>query len=460
MGDFEMRRSLSEMSLKRFPNAAFVSSEILGEKLNFPNGKTARNRFLKAAMTERLSIYSLEYPKKHGIPTENILNVYDKWGHGQYGMTLTANVLVDPTNLEAIGNANIFKEGDSSERRALFTQWAQKMKQDGSLAIGQLSHAGRQTPRYVNPTPWSASDIQLKTSDNQYGKPIALTTEQVKTEVIDRFVFAAKFSFECGFDGVELHGAHGYILSQFTSPTTNKRTDKYGGSLENRNRIILEIYDEIRKEIPSKEFLIGLKTNSVEFQSEGTTLEDAKEMCRAYEERGFDFVELSGGTAEKFLFNHERESTKKREAFFAEFAEQIRPVFKNTVVYLTGGFRTVGAMVDAIERNTTQGIGLGRPVTAEPDLPKKILNGEVRSAVKDEFNQNEMGKTIMASCSQIEQMGRKSLEGAGGNVMDQISDFSDGKLVEQFDGALLEFMKEVKEALIEGRIPKSIIVFN
>ncbi|CAL2039772.1 unnamed protein product [Caenorhabditis brenneri] len=427
------------MSLKRFPNAEIVPTEILGEELKFPNGRIAQNRFLKAAMTERLSTYSPEDPKKHGLPTEHILNIYDKW---------------------AIGNAIIFKEGDSSERRSLYTQWAQKMKQDGSLAVVQLSHAGRQTPIYVNPHPWSASDVQLKTPDNQYGKPIGLTLEQVKTEVIDRFVYAAKFSYECGFDGVELHGAHGYLLSQFTSLTTNKRTDKYGGSLENRNRLILEIYDEIRKEIPSKDFLIGLKTNSVEFQSEGTTLEDAKELCRAYEERGFDFVELSGGTAEKFLFNHERESTKKREAFFAEFAEQIRPVFKNTVVYLIGGFRTVGAMVDAIQRDTTQGIGLGRPVTAEPDLPKKILNGSVPSAVKDKFNQNEMGKTIMASCSQIEQMGRKSVEGAGGDVMDQISDFTDGNLVAKYDEAVVEFMREMKEAVTAGRTPKSIIVFN
>lgn len=93
---------------------------------------------------------------------------------------------------------------------------------------------------------------------------------------------------------------------------------------------------------------------------------------------------------------------------------QIRPVFKNTVVYLTGGFRTTGAMVDAITRNTTQGIGLGRPATAEPDLPKKLLNGDVPSAVKDEFNPNDMIKQIMASGSQIEQMARNSVEGAGG----------------------------------------------
>ncbi|CAO4373159.1 unnamed protein product [Caenorhabditis nigoni] len=448
------------MSLKRFPNAAIILSAILGEKLHFPNGKTAQNRFLKAAMTERLSTYSPGDLKNHGLPTPQIMNVYDKWGHGQFGMTLTANVIVHPTNLEGLGNAIIFQEGESSERRALFTQWAQLMKQDGSLAVMQLSHAGRQTPIYVNPSPWSASDVQLQAKDLLCGKPIALTTDQVKTEVIDRFVYAASYAYECGFDGIQLHGAHGYLLSQFTSPTTNKRTDKYGGSVENRNRLILEIYDEIRKAIPSKDFLIGLKTNSVEFQAKGTTLEDAKKMCEAYEKRGFDFVELSGGTAEKFLFAHQRESTKKREAFFAEFAEQIRPVFKNTVVYLTGGFRTVGAMVDAVQRNTTQGIGLGRPVTAEPDLPKKILSGSVPSAVHDAFNPNEMSLTLIASGAQIQQMGRNSLRSSGGNIMDQISDFSDAKLAEKFGEALVDFMVEMQKDLSEGKVPRATIVFN
>lgn len=319
--------------------------------------------------------------------------------------------------MESAGNAIIFREGDSAERRELFTEWARKMKQDGALAVMQLSHAGRQTPEVVNPAPWSASDVQLVSAlrGRTYGKPVALTTEQVKTEVVDRFVYAAKVAYECGFDGVQLHGAHGYLLSQFTSPTTNKRTDKYGGSLENRQRVILEIYDEIRREIPaSTGFLVGIKTNSVEFQAEGTTLEDAKEMCKVYNDKGFDFVELSGGTYEKMLWKHERESTRLREAFFVEFAEQIRPVFTNTVVYLTGGFRSVSAMVDAINNNATQGIGLGRPITAEPDLPKKILGGRVTSAVKDLFNQNDMGTTALASGTQMEQMGRTSLQEASG----------------------------------------------
>ncbi|ULT87320.1 hypothetical protein L3Y34_006844 [Caenorhabditis briggsae] len=448
------------MSLRRFPNASTVSSEILGEQLCFPNGCQAQNRFLKAALTEILSTYSPDEPKKHGLPTDSILNIYDKWGHGKFGMILTSNVLVDPTNLEAAGNAIIYQEGECHERRALFTHWAKLMKQDGALAVMQLSHAGRQTPSYVNPTPWSASDIQLVSGVRYttYGKPKPLSTEQVKTEVVDRFVYAAKYAYECGFHGIQLHAAHGYLLSQFTSPTTNKRTDKYGGSLENRQRVILEIYNAIRAEIPaSTGFLVGIKTNSVEFQAEGTTLEQGKEMCRVYEESGFDFVELSGGTYEKMALCHERESTKKREAFFLEFAEQIRPVFNKTVVYLTGGFRSVSAMVAAISSNATQGIGLGRPITAEPDLPKKILEGSVPSAVQDQFDPNQLTLTALASGTQMEQMGRTSVKSVGGNVMHQVSDFSCEELVQKYIATVGNHLQQVSN---DGKRAKSVIVIN
>ncbi|CAL2045397.1 unnamed protein product [Caenorhabditis brenneri] len=451
------------MSLRRFQNASTIPSEILGDHLKFRNGRETQNRFLKAALTEILSTYSLEEPKKHGLPTESILNIYDKWGNGKFGMILTSNVLVDPKNLEAAGNAIIFQEGESLERRALFSHWAKLMKKDGALAVMQLSHAGRQTPEFVNPTPWSASDIQLVSAarNTTYGKPKALTTEQVKTEVVDRFVYAAKYAYECGFDGVQLHGAHGYLLSQFTSPTTNKRTDKYGGTIENRQRIILEIYDAIRAEIPpSTGFLVGIKTNSVEFQAEGTTLEDAIEMCTVYENKGFDFVELSGGTYEKMLFSYERESTKKREAFFVEFAEQIRPVFEKTVVYLTGGFRTANAMVDAISKNATQGIGLGRPITAEPDLPKKILEGSVGSAIQDCFDPNDMSTSALASGTQMEQMGRNSMIASQGDVMHQITDFSQAESVKRFSDAMLVHFQQAQQDIEHGKRPKPIVIFD
>ncbi|VDP49089.1 unnamed protein product, partial [Heligmosomoides polygyrus] len=228
-------------------------------------------------------------------------------------------------NLESAGNVVFSKENDSPKLREMASKVAKAMKQDGALAVAQISNAGRQTPAPVNPHPFSCSDIQLtaKRRFMGFGKPIALTEEQIKTEVVDRFVYTSKFAHEHGFDGVQIHAAHGYLLSSFLSPTTNNRTDRYGGSVENRMRIIQEIYEGIRKEIHSSTgFLIGIKTNSVEFQDRGLGIEEAKAFAGMMEKCGFDFVELSGGTAERPAFQHMRDSTRKREAFFLEFAEK------------------------------------------------------------------------------------------------------------------------------------------
>ncbi|CAI2354583.1 unnamed protein product [Caenorhabditis sp. 36 PRJEB53466] len=445
---------------RRFDTTIPENVAVLGDKLKFPSGKVAQNRFLKAAMTELLSTYEPSNPKAHGIPTQSLVNVYEKWGNGQFGLILTGNLLVDPNHLEAPGNAIIFQEGDSAARREAYKKLTSASKQDGALVIGQLSHGGRQTPITINKTPFSASDVKLD-QQGRFGQPIPLTVEQIKTEVIDRFVYAAKFAYETGFDGVQLHAAHGYLLSQFTSPTTNKRTDQYGGSVENRQRIVHEIYEAVRKEIPaSTGFLVGLKTNSVEFQTEGTTVDQAIQMCETYEKAGFDFVELSGGTYEQLAFQHIRESTKKREAFFLEFAEKIRPVFKNTVVYLTGGLRTVNAMVNAVTSGATQGIGLGRPVTAEPDLPKKILKGSVPSAVHDALDQNNFFVTFFGSSAQIEQMSRSSLKEAKNDVAHGISDFSDEATVQRLAGAIGEFMALSTERTKQGIVAPAVLVFD
>ncbi|CAI2354584.1 unnamed protein product [Caenorhabditis sp. 36 PRJEB53466] len=448
---------------RRFDTTIPENVAVLGDKLKFPSGKVAQNRFLKAALTEMLSTFEPSDPKAHGVPTQEILNVYDKWGNGQFGMILTGNVHVSPVHLEAPGNPIIFKEGDTSARREAYTKWAKVSKQDGALAVVQLSHGGRQTPITVNKAPFSASDVKLEKEVRflGFGQPIPLTVDQIKTEVIDKFVYGAKYAYETGFDGVQLHAAHGYLLAQFTSPTTNKRTDQYGGSVANRQRIILEIYEAIRREIPaSTGFLVGLKTNSVEFQSGGTTIDEAVEMCRAYEKIGFDFVELSGGTYEQLAFHHLRDSTKKREAFFLEFAEKIRPVFKNTVVYLTGGFRTVNAMVDAVTSGATQGIGLGRPITAEPDLPKKILREAVPSAIRDVLDQNNFAVTLLASNTQMEQMGRNSFKEANNNVSYGLSDFSDEATAQRFGKAIEDFIELLRVQASRGIAIPAVIPFE
>ncbi|KHJ89365.1 oxidoreductase, FAD/FMN-binding protein [Oesophagostomum dentatum] len=425
---------------------------LLGTPLTFRNYRKAKNRFLKAALTERVSTWDPEDLSKRGIPTQELINIYDKWGHGGYGVILTGNVVVEPRNLESAGNVIICRENDSPHLRKLLSDLANISKQDGALIVVQLSHAGRQTPIGVNQYPYSSSDVELKSEVIKSGKPIPLALDQIKTEVIDRFVYAAKVAYETGFDGVQLHAAHGYLLSQFLSPSANKRTDRYGGSLENRVRVIRETFEATRKEIPAATgFLVGIKINSVEFQANGLTTQDAKEACSILEDCGFDFVELSGGTMEELGFHHRRESTKAREAYFLQFAEEIRPVFKKTIVYVTGGFRTVHGMVNAIESGVTDGIGLGRPTTAEPDLPLKLLKGECQSAPDTKINQDDFKMTLLASLVQMGQMGRLPKRLLS-DVCEGIADLSFTDEAENFKKKIQEYLAEVAE-LMEAKKP-------
>lgn len=135
----------------------------------------------------------------------------------------------------------------------------------------------------------------------------------INANAAPKFAYAAEFCYRTGFNGVQLHGAHGYLLAQFLSSTTNRRTDEYGGSLQNRARIIYEIVEEIRRRVPDPKFSIGIKINSVEFQEGGFQPEECRDVCAHLEELSVDFVELSGGSYESLAFVHKRESSKKRE---------------------------------------------------------------------------------------------------------------------------------------------------
>lgn len=236
----------------------------------------------------------------------------------------------------------------------------------------------------------------------RFNQPRAATDEDI-ANFIEGFSHQAEYLEKAGWDGIELHAAHGYLLAQFLSPTTNQRTDKYGGSLENRARLILDVAQEIRKRT-SPSFILGIKLNSVEFQDKGFSPEEAKEISSLLEQNKFDFIELSGGTYEKLAFAHQRESTKKRESFFLEFAEQIVPALSKTKTYVTGGFKTVGAMVSALD--TVDGVGLARPVCQEPSLAKDILDGKVKGAIEQKLDQDNFGITNVAAGTQIRQVGK------------------------------------------------------
>ncbi|KAK1033177.1 hypothetical protein LTS16_016513 [Friedmanniomyces endolithicus] len=378
----------------------------LGKPLKFEfSGKTASNRFMKGAMTERISSWDADNFEARGVPSKTLINLYRRWGEGGIGNILTGNIMIEYDHLEAEGNP-IIPCGSpfEGERFDAFKAMAEQGKKEGSLMIGQVSHPGRQVQDKIQPHPISASDVQLEgdVMGMRFAKPRAATDEDI-ANVIEGFAHSAEYLEKAGYDGIELHAAHGYLLAQFLSPTTNHRTDTYGGSLPNRARLTLDIARAVRGRT-SPSFILGIKLNSVEFQAKGFDSAEAKELCSLLEQDRFDFVELSGGTYESLAFVHKRESSKKREAFFMEFADLIAPALTKTKVYVTGGFKTVGAMVHALE--TVDGVGLARPLCQEPDFCRDVLEGKVRGAIKMGVDENNFGLTSAAAGAQMRQMGK------------------------------------------------------
>lgn len=380
----------------------------LAQPLQFQfSGTVAANRFLKASTTERISTWSSGNLSACGIPSPSLINVYKKWGEGQYGVLLTGNIMIADDHLEAPGNLTIPDDAcfESMDERAQgYQALASEAKAFGSLIIGQLNHPGRQTRRDLQPKTLSASAIPLEdTLGMQFGTPHAATEQEI-VQLIERFTHSAEYLHKAGFDGVQLHVAHGYLLAQFLSKSTNTRTDKYGGSFQNRTRLILEILESIRKKVPPS-FILSVKVNSVEFQDGGFPTDEAATLCSLLERHGrLDFVELSGGTYQSLAFKHMRETTKKREAFFADFADKIAPALDKTAVYITGGFRTAAGMVEALK--TVDGVGLARAACQEPLLCRDILNKKITGVIKSLLDQQNFMLTNVAAGTQIGQIGQ------------------------------------------------------
>ncbi|KAI1406993.1 NADH:flavin oxidoreductase/NADH oxidase-like protein [Hypoxylon sp. FL1857] len=378
----------------------------LAEPLTFAfSGRTAPNRLMKGAMTEQLCTYDSKDPNNNGIPTQNIARVYERWGRGGIGLILSGGIMTNPRHLESIGDPAIPVDAPySGPRFNGFVAMAKAAKAHGSLMVAQVNHPGRLC--VFQESPISASDVEVINNGKgdgfyRYKPPHPATHEEIRA-VIEEFAHVAEYLAKAGWDGVQLHGAHGFLLAQFLSPKTNKRTDEYGGSLENRMRFVLEIGREIRRRTPP-DFILGIKINSTEFQDTGFVTQEARELCRALEENSFDFVELSGGTYEKILMTHQRESTKAREAYFLEFADKITPGLNKTKVYVTGGLRTVGGMVRALD--TVDGVGLARPLCEEWHLCKDMLEGKVDGAIITGIDPGDFWLSLMAGNRQIRLVG-------------------------------------------------------
>ena len=352
----------------------------IGSNFTLPCGVTLKNRLCKAAMTEGIA-------DSNNFATQRHINLYKKWASGGAGILLSGNVQVDKRYLEGPGNVAIEKETYLDQIDNL-RKWAEVGTRNNTQFWMQISHAGRQTPGAINPNPLSPSSVQLKIPGANYGIPTPMSVDDIE-DVIQRFIFVAKIAKETGFTGIQLHAAHGYLLSQFLSPDINLRGDEWGGSITNRSRLMLRIIEGCRAELGNN-FPIAVKLNSADFQKGGFSDSDSIKVAKLLDDAGVDVIEISGGTYEQprllglddVSVNKERSEERKpstiaREAYFLNYAEKIQKAIK-TPLMVTGGFRTSVAMNAALNAKACDLIGVGRPLCAQPLILNDLLAGSIQ----------------------------------------------------------------------------------
>lgn len=338
-----------------------MTENLLFTPITLPNGTTIKNRFFKSAMSEGMGTRDFQ-------PKKNIATLYKRWAEGGTGLIITGNIMVDPKGTAEPGNI-VFDKNSNME---ILKDWAKQGQQHGAKVMVQLNHPGKQVPKTIAKETVAPSTIPLGNGLNKlFSTPRALTTSEVE-ELVQKFVTSAKVAKEAGFSGVQIHAAHGYLISQFLSPHDNRRTDKYSGSLENRMRFLKEIYLGMREEL-GKDFTIGIKINSTDFKEDGLTEEDSLKTIIELANLGLDFVEISGGTYERpAMMGATSKSTNQ--VFFAEYSKKLKQKIEIPVV-VTGGIRSINAMNTLLNDNTTDFIGIARPLTIDPNIPNKIKQG-------------------------------------------------------------------------------------
>ena len=338
-----------------------MTENLLFTPITLPNGTTIKNRFFKSAMSEGMGTRDFQ-------PKKNIATLYKRWAEGGTGLIITGNIMVDPKGTAEPGNI-VFDKNSNME---ILKNWANQGQQHGAKVMVQLNHPGKQAPKTIAKETVAPSAVPLGNGLNKlFSTPRALTTSEVE-ELVQKFVTSGKVAKEAGFSGVQIHAAHGYLISQFLSPHDNRRTDKYGGSLENRMRFLKEIYLGMREEL-GKDFTIGIKINSNDFKEDGLTEEDSLKTIIELANLGLDFVEISGGTYERpAMMGATSKSTNQ--VFFAEYSKKLKQKIEIPVV-VTGGIRSINAMNTLLNDNTTDFIGIARPLTIDPNIPNKIKQG-------------------------------------------------------------------------------------
>ncbi|MEU1444381.1 NADH:flavin oxidoreductase/NADH oxidase family protein [Streptomyces mirabilis] len=340
----------------------------LHDHLTLPNGQVLPNRIMKSALSEALA-------DKRNAPDHRLEQLYRTWSRGGYGLIITGNVMVDRTQLGEPGNVVIEDDRDL----AALTRWAATTKDAGIPTWVQLNHPGRQSNMLaLGHTPVAPSPIPLNLPGA--AKPRELTSAQIEN-IIERFATAAAVCETAGFAGVQVHGAHGYLVNQFLSPLSNRRDDEWGGDPERRMRFVLEVVRRIRSRV-SPGFAVAVKLNSADFQRGGFTEEESRSVVAALAREGLDMIEVSGGNYESpAMAGSAAASTRAREAYFLEYARTVRGLVGDIPIAVTGGFRSRDGMADAVAAGECDVVGIGRPTATTPDAADAILTGRAEAVV-------------------------------------------------------------------------------
>ena len=336
----------------------------LHEPLPLPCGLVLPNRIMKASMSEALA------DATHA-PGARLEQLYRTWSHGGYGLLITGNVMVDRTQLGEPGNVVIEDDRDLDA----LTRWS-KSAHDGGVPIwAQLNHPGRQSnPLAIGHTPVAPSAVPLNLPGS--ATPRELTSADIE-DIIERFATAATVCETAGFDGIQIHAAHGYLVTQFLSPLSNLRTDEWGGDPARRMRFLLEIVRRIRARV-SPGFAVGVKLNSADFQRGGFTEEESRAVVAALAEEGIDLLEISGGNYESpAMAGSAAASTRAREAYFLDYARTVRQIAAGLPLAVTGGFRSRAAMQEALHAGDCDVVGIARPAATVPDAAAAVLSERV-----------------------------------------------------------------------------------
>jgi 2,4-dienoyl-CoA reductase-like NADH-dependent reductase (Old Yellow Enzyme family) len=332
------------------------------DPLTLPCRQVLPNRLMKAAMSEALA-------DRTNAPDARLEQLYRTWSKGGYGLLVTGNVMVDRTQLGEPGNVAIEDDRDL----AALTGWAKATHDAGVPIWVQLNHPGRQSNLLaIGHVPVAPSAVPLNLPGAK--TPRALTGDQIE-DIIERFATAAAVCETAGFDGVQVHAAHGYLVTQFLSPLTNLREDEWGGDPQRRMRFLLELVRRIRSRV-SPGFAVGVKLNSADFQRGGFTEGESRDVVAALALESIDLIEISGGNYESpAMSGSAAASTRTREAYFLDYAASVRAVAGDVPLAVTGGFRSRTAIDQALAEGDCDVVGLARPTVTTPDAADAVLTG-------------------------------------------------------------------------------------